>query len=138
MGSPGTEYISVTSWLDLIRDPCESTGFAGGLLFNELVKMKTETPLINIEVACATERKQRIISLRVPEGTTVIQAVALSAIADEFPELDVLTSKVGVFEQLSSPDDILSDGDRVEIYRPLPVHPRQSRLNRARRTNQES
>jgi putative ubiquitin-RnfH superfamily antitoxin RatB of RatAB toxin-antitoxin module len=93
--------------------------------------MTSSTPLIKIEVACATEAKQKVISMQVPEGTRLAEAVALSGIADEFPELDMSTSKMGIFGQVESQDRILAGGDRVEAYRPLLINPRQARLNRA-------
>jgi putative ubiquitin-RnfH superfamily antitoxin RatB of RatAB toxin-antitoxin module len=93
-------------------------------------------PQINIEVACATEVKQKVISLQVPEGTRLADAVARSGIADEFPELDMSISKMGVFGQVESQDRVLAEGDRVEIYRPLLINPRQARLNRAAASKQ--
>jgi putative ubiquitin-RnfH superfamily antitoxin RatB of RatAB toxin-antitoxin module len=92
---------------------------------------KPATSKIVVEVACATEVKQKVISLQVPEGTPLDRAIALSGIADEFPELDMSTSRVGIFGQFASRDRVLNDGDRVEIYRPLLISPRQARLNRA-------
>lgn len=93
--------------------------------------MASNNPWIDIEVACATEAKQKVIRLQVPNGTRLAEAVALSGIADEFPKLDILSSKMGIYGHLESPDRILVDGDRVEIYRPLVVSPGQARLNRA-------
>jgi putative ubiquitin-RnfH superfamily antitoxin RatB of RatAB toxin-antitoxin module len=93
--------------------------------------MASDTQHINIQVACATEVKQKVISLQVPEGTRLAEAVALSGIADEFPELDMSTSRMGIYGQVESPHRILAHSDRVEIYRPLLTNPRQARLNRA-------
>jgi putative ubiquitin-RnfH superfamily antitoxin RatB of RatAB toxin-antitoxin module len=93
--------------------------------------MASDTRYINIQVACATEIKQKVISLQVPEGTGLAAAVALSGIADEFPELDMSTSSMGIYGRVESPHRILADQDRVEIYRPLLTNPRQARLNRA-------
>ncbi len=41
------------------------------------------------------------------------------------------TLSVGVFGRLRSLDDPLRDGDRVEIYRPLQVDPKEARRIRA-------
>jgi len=94
-------------------------------------EMTAHVTRIDIEVACATEQKSKVIRLQVPEGTQLAEAVALSGMADEFPELDMSTSKMGIYGQVESPGRILADGDRVEIYRPLLINPRQARLNRA-------
>ena len=98
-------------------------------------EMTSNVTRIDIEVACATEQKNRVIRLQVPEGTRLAEAVALSGMADEFPELDMSTSKMGIFGQVESPGRILVGGDRVEIYRPLLINPRQARLNRAAAAN---
>jgi len=98
--------------------------------------MTSDAPQIGIEVACATELKQKVISLQVPEGTRLAEAVELSGIAGEFPELDMSTGKMGIFGQVESSDRVLAEGDRVEIYRPLQVNPRQARLNRAAASKQ--
>lgn len=100
--------------------------------------MTSKAPLIKIEVACATAVKQKVISLQVPEGTELAEAVALSGIADEFPDLNVGSSKMGIYGQVEPPDRVLADGDRVEIYRPLLISPRQARLNRAAASKQKN
>lgn len=100
--------------------------------------MTSKAPQINIEVACATKARQMVISLQVPDGTRLAEAVALSGITDEFPDLDITTSKMGIYGQVESKDRILADGDRVEIYRPLLISPRQARLNRAATSKQNA
>jgi putative ubiquitin-RnfH superfamily antitoxin RatB of RatAB toxin-antitoxin module len=40
---------------------------------------------------------------------------------------------VGIFGVVCAPDTVLRAGDRVEIYRPLPVDPKQARRQRAER-----
>ncbi len=98
--------------------------------------MISSAPQINIEVACATAVKQKVISLQVPEGTRLADAVARSGIADEFPELNMSITKMGIFGRVEPQDRILTEGDRVEIYRPLLINPRQARLNRAASSKQ--
>ncbi|MCG8415691.1 MAG: RnfH family protein [Pseudomonadales bacterium] len=95
-------------------------------------------PMIDVEVAYATPQKQSIIALQVEEGTTAYEAVVASGITDEFPDLDVTSSPMGIF---SEPLDgkkrplpaeyVLQARDRVEIYRPLLIDPKQARLDRA-------
>lgn len=88
---------------------------------------------LRIEVACATPEKQRIIVLDVEPGTTLRQAVASSRIAEEFPDLDVMDAPLGIFgRKIPSPEATeVAAGDRVEVYRPLLIDPKQARLNRA-------
>ena len=95
---------------------------------------------IIVEVAYATPERQRILSLSVPEGTTALAAVQQSTITDEFPGLDISDSAMGIFSQpldgrtLPLPQDyVLQARDRVEIYRPLLIDPKQARLERAKK-----
>lgn len=70
------------------------------------------------------------VHLDVAPGTTVIQAAARS----EFPEaIQALArqGEIGVFGRLEPLDTPLQDGDRVEIYRPLQVDPKERRRRRA-------
>jgi len=89
---------------------------------------------IRVEVAFARPERQRIIEVIVPEGATCLDAVRLSGIVDEFPEIDPEGSAMGIFgKEVSEPGlHSLSDGDRVEIYRPLIIDPKRARLARAR------
>lgn len=82
---------------------------------------------LHVEVACALPERQRIISLEVPAGTSARQAVILSGIQRDFPELSVASSALGVFGKVVEDDHTLRDGDRVEIYRPLARDPREAR-----------
>ena len=74
-----------------------------------------------VEVAYALPHKQKIISLSVPEGTSMSEAVALSRMGDHFPELDVASCPLGIFgKTVAKPAErVLQPGERVEMYRPL-------------------
>jgi len=98
--------------------------------------MAVET--LTVEVAFALPSKQRIVALRVPEGTTARQAVALADLPTLFPELPDTTfsqAPLGIFgKSLRDPDTyLLCAGDRVEVYRPLAIDPKVARLERAKR-----
>ena len=45
-------------------------------------------------------------------------------ILKQFPEIDLEKQKVGIFSKLSKLDAVLSEGDRVEIYRPITCDPK--------------
>lgn len=89
--------------------------------------------MITVEVAYATATKQRIIVVQANEGLTVKRAVERSGIVRFFPEIDLTTATFGIFSQGCSPDTVLRDGDRVEIYRPLLCDPKEMRRQRAKR-----
>ena len=65
--------------------------------------------------------------LVLPAPATVGAAIAASGVLDEVPELSTQPVQVGVFSQRRTLDDVLHDGDRVEIYRPLSIDPKQAR-----------
>lgn len=94
--------------------------------------------MLDVEVAYALANKQKIVELRVAESTTVRQAAMLSGLDREFPGLDLAGSPLGIFGRaVSKPDEqVLEHGDRVEIYRPLLVDPKEVRKQRAQRAAQ--
>jgi putative ubiquitin-RnfH superfamily antitoxin RatB of RatAB toxin-antitoxin module len=86
---------------------------------------------INVQVVYALAAKQAMVSLSLPEGSTVRQAVESSGLMAKYPEIDLAKNKVGVFAKLSKLDTPLRDRDRVEIYRPLIADPKEVRKQRA-------
>lgn len=87
--------------------------------------------LIDVEVAYALPDKQKIIALQVSEGTTAQEAAEQSGIVSEFGGIDLDSAKMGVFGKAVKPSQVLLAGDRVEIYRPLEIDPKESRKERA-------
>jgi len=87
---------------------------------------------IQVEVAYALPAKQRIVKLKVPEGTTAMQAVQQSQLDTVFEELSIDADlKLGVWGKSVTADRVLEEGERVEIYRPLLVDPKEVRKARA-------
>jgi len=82
---------------------------------------------ILVEVAYACPERQLILEVEMPRGTTAIEAVRLSGIEEQFPEIDLDANRLGIFGKLCKNDRPLNAGDRVEIYRPLLVDPRAAR-----------
>ena len=89
--------------------------------------------MIQIEVAYATPAEQKILTLEVASGTTVHQAIEQSGIYQHFPEINLDDYQAGVWNKLEKKpaERVLVNGDRIEIYRPLLIDPKQARLNRA-------
>ena len=90
---------------------------------------------IRVEVAYALPERQRIIVLEVPPGTTVFDAAERSGIASMFDGIDLATAKLGIFgKAVANPrTQVLENGERVEIYRPLRADPKDARKARARK-----
>lgn len=88
--------------------------------------------MMTVEVAYAEPEEQRIVAVDVAEGTTVEQAIELSAIRDLFPALQQQQElEVGIFSKKCLLTDVLRAGDRVEIYRPLQIDPKEARRLKA-------
>lgn len=94
--------------------------------------------MISIEVAYALPDKQLILSVQVSQGTSLRDAVKQSGIEKEFPELNLEEARLGVFGKASRypGTDLVKEGDRIEIYRPLLIDPKQARANRAAKARQ--
>jgi len=87
--------------------------------------------LIDVEVAYATPEQQVIVTLTLPEGATVEQAIDASDLLNRFPEIDRADIKAGIFGSICKLDQPLKQSDRVEIYRPLLHDPKEARRQRA-------
>ncbi len=87
--------------------------------------------IIHIEVAYARPERAFRIPLQLPADSTLGQAIAQSGLLDQCPEIDFNINQVGIFGQLCELDTILKDGDRVEVYRPLEIDPKEARRRRA-------
>lgn len=98
---------------------------------------KQKPNLISIEVVYGTPAKQKIISLSVKKNTDVETAIVQSGIVDVFPEIDLKTCKVGVWNRTCKLDNQLAEGDRIEIYRPLIADPKEVRKRRAEKAKEE-
>ena len=86
---------------------------------------------IMVEVAYAMPEEQIIISIKVPTKYNVKQAIEKSGIQKKFPSIDLSKNKVGIFGKKTTLDHLLNDRDRIEIYRPLILDPKEMRRKRA-------
>ncbi len=93
---------------------------------------------ISIEVAYALPEEQEVIPLDVEQGTTLIEAVMLSRIADHFPQIDVEKDKMGIYGKIVPRETVLREHDRVEIYRPITCDPKEVRRQRARKAGKKT
>ncbi|TDJ30012.1 MAG: RnfH family protein [Gammaproteobacteria bacterium] len=88
---------------------------------------------ILVEIAYATPHKQKIVDCEVEAGTSPRDAIKQSDIKQHFPEIDTDSCDLGVFGKAVAADYELLSGDRIEIYRPLIVDPKEVRRQRAAR-----
>ena len=81
-----------------------------------------------------------LIPLLIPLGTTVLEAIERSGILQRFPsiQVDSLSNRVGIFGNIVPLETKLKEGDRVEIYRPLILDPKEARRLRAKKQKRET
>jgi putative ubiquitin-RnfH superfamily antitoxin RatB of RatAB toxin-antitoxin module len=85
---------------------------------------------MRVEVVYAIGKQADVVTLTLPAGATVEQAISASGIAARHP---VDLNAVGIFGRRVPPATRLADGDRVEIYRALALDPKEQRRRRARK-----
>ena len=87
---------------------------------------------IDVEVVYALPAEQAVMRLRLAAGATVLQAIQQSGLLVRYPQITLATARVGIFGKIVALDAPLSAGDRVEIYRPLTVDPKEARRRRVK------
>ena len=75
-------------------------------------------------------RRVREWALELPSGASLAQALAQSGVFSEFPQLQTGRLMIGVWGKKRSLSYVLSDLDRIEIYRSLRVDPKVARRER--------
>jgi hypothetical protein len=91
-----------------------------------------EASRIAVSVVCAEPERAFNVELTLPDGGTVADAIAESGIREALPDVEIRADRVGIFARKVSFDTMLRDGDRVEIYRPLKIDPKDARRLRAK------
>ncbi len=83
--------------------------------------------MIAVEVVYALPEQQTVIAVTVPEGCTVQTAICQSGILQRFPSIDLAQNSVGIFGHCVALTEFVKAGDRIEIYRPLRLDPKEAR-----------
>lgn len=87
--------------------------------------------MIHVEVACAFPNKQWLIKIELNADATIKTAIEKSGILNHIKTLTLNNLEVGVFGRKVGLETCLNDGDRIEIYRPLLIDPKQARRMRS-------
>ena len=82
---------------------------------------------LEIEVVFASCESQELKTVVVASGATVAEAIVASGLLQAFPDQDPNDLTVGVWGRVVAEDRVLRQGDRVELYRPLELDPREAR-----------
>lgn len=85
---------------------------------------------MNIGVCYAEAERQLWLRLEVPDESTIQEAIELSGVLKQYPQIDLTTQKVGVFGKLAKLEAPIKEGDRIEIYRKITADPQQVQRRR--------
>ena len=89
---------------------------------------------IVVEVAYALPEKQYLQRVTLQQGATVEETIRASGLLELRTDIDLSKNKVGIYSRPVKLADVLQDGDRVEIYRPLIADPKELRRQRAEKS----
>jgi len=87
---------------------------------------------MKVEVVRAWPRRHEAVSMELPEGACVADAVRASGFSDLSQE-----TAYAIFGVVTAADAPLHDGDRVELLRPLQMDPKEARRRRARKPSKQ-
>lgn len=103
--------------------------------------MGSAEPACAVCVVYALPREQWLIRLQLRAGSVVADAISASGLLRECPELctpdqlpptlDLTRYRLGSFGRWRAIDEVLTDGERIEILRPLQADPKDARRHKA-------
>jgi putative ubiquitin-RnfH superfamily antitoxin RatB of RatAB toxin-antitoxin module len=84
---------------------------------------------IVVEVAWAEPHRQVLRRLELPAGATVAEALRVAGL-ETGTGTPMAGLDTGIWSKRVPRDTVLADGDRVELYRPLALDPKEARRRR--------
>jgi uncharacterized protein len=88
-------------------------------------------PLIGVTVCFSAAMRSSVeVSLRLPVGSRLVDAIRESQLLRGLPDAAVDALQTGVWGRKQPSDQVLREGDRVELYRALKVDPKVARRER--------
>ena len=88
---------------------------------------------MRVELAYADPAREILMGLEVRSGSTVSDCVERSGLIRLVPDLGDADIGFAVFGRRVEAADPVSEGDRIEVLRPLKIDPKEARRLRARR-----
>lgn len=96
-------------------------------------------PAETVRVSVVYSPQPRVIDeteVSLPAGATLAEAIRASGVLDRHPALDITQAKFGIWGRVQPSGTVLRERDRVEVYRPLQVDPKEARRLRYRKVGQ--
>lgn len=88
-------------------------------------------PELRVSVVYCAPGVEDVTELTLPAGATAGDAIGASGVLERRPEIGAGPPDLGVRGRACGLSQPLEDGDRVELYRPLTVDPKEARRLRA-------
>lgn len=82
---------------------------------------------IRVEVVFALPAQQILQTVSLADGATVADAIEAAGLAALFPQEPIDALATGIWGTVVPREQRVRDGDRVEVYRPLELDPRDLR-----------
>ena len=86
---------------------------------------------MQVEIVFALPSRQLLQKLEVDDGATVADVIRASRIDAQFPGHDLDVMQAGIWGQPVERTHPVKEGDRVELFRPLEMDPREARRLKA-------
>jgi putative ubiquitin-RnfH superfamily antitoxin RatB of RatAB toxin-antitoxin module len=86
---------------------------------------------MKVEVIYALPEAVDAVSVNLSTNATLREAVVASGVLERHPEINLEKQAYGIFGKRAALGARLAPGDRVEIYRPLAIDPKEARRRRA-------
>ena len=80
-----------------------------------------------VEVVFALPDRQSLIRVSVRSGDTLAEVVLKSGLGELFAGHAIDNLPIGIWGQEAQNSQLVKEGDRIEIYRPLELNPREAR-----------
>lgn len=92
---------------------------------------------IVVEVVYAYPEKYFLKKMTLDQPLTIQNVIVQSGILQKYTEIDLRENKVGIFSRPAKLTDMVENGDRIEIYRPLLADPKEMRRKRAEKSKEK-
>ena len=86
---------------------------------------------IVVEVVYAYPERYFLKKLTLENPITIQNAIVQSGVLEKYTEIDLRQNKVGIFSRTTKLTDMVENGERIEIYRPLIADPKEIRRKKA-------
>ena len=88
--------------------------------------------MISISIVLALPDESLNLPLVLEDNFTVGMAIKIAKADPVFRDIDLDDYTIGIYGELCVLEDVLSDGDRIEFYRPIKADPKAQRRKHPR------